>query len=97
MRFIVTFEDDGYELRYWNEMTEEVGDVLAKAWTQRKFSDELKQKGVKITQRELQRAFKIINAENRPFVVLMSKENKNFETLSNEVFVVDEGLTYGDC
>jgi len=96
MRFIVTFEDDGYELRYWNEITEEVGEVFAKAWTQRKFSDELKQKGLRITQRELQRAFKIINSENRPFVVLKSKESNNFETLPNEVFVVDVGLTYGD-
>jgi len=96
MRFIVTFDDDGYELRYWNEMTEEVGEVFAKAWTQKKFYEELKQKGIRIITRELRRAFKILNAENKPFVVLKSKENNKFETLSSETFVVDEGLTYGD-
>jgi len=97
MRFIITYEDDGYELRYWNELTEEVGEVFAKAWTQKKFGDELKQKGVRIVQRELYRALKIISAEEKPFVVLKSKENSGgIETLSNETFVVDESLTYGD-
>ncbi len=96
MRFIITYEDDGYELRYWNELTEEIGEVFAQAWTQKKFSDELKQKGVKITQRMLLSALKMISSENRPFVVLKSKESNNIETLSNEVFVIDESLTYGD-
>ncbi len=96
MRFIITYEDDGYELRYWNEITEEVGEVFIKAWTQKKFSEGLKQKGVKIVQRELYKALKIISADDRPFVVLKSNENNSIETLSNETFSIDEGLTYGD-
>lgn len=95
MRFIITFEDDGYELRYWNEITEEVGEVLIKSWTQKKFYEELKLKAIKITQKELRKSFNIINTEERPFVVLKSKEHSNIENLQNEVFIVDEDLTYG--
>lgn len=97
MRFIITYEDDGYELRYWDEITEEVGEVFAKAWTQKKFYEELREKGVRITQRELLKSLKIISRENRPFVVLKSRDsNNNMEMLFKETFIIDEGLTYGD-
>ena len=96
MRFIITYDDDGYELRYWNELTEEIGEVFAKAWTQKKFYEELREKGIRITQRELYKALKVITRENKPFVVLKSKGNNNMEMLFSETFSIDEVLTYGD-
>ncbi len=95
MRFIITIEDDGYELRYWNEITEEIGDIIVKSWTQKNFYSELKEKGIKITQKEIRKSFKLLNDENCSFVVLKSADDGKIENLSIKIFTIDEALTYG--
>lgn len=95
MRFIITIEDDGYELRYWNENTEEIGDVVVRSWTQKEFYNNVKEKSIKITQKELYKAFKIISDGN-PFVILKSQDSNKFENLQSEKFYIDEELTYGN-
>lgn len=97
MKFILYLEDDGYQIRFWDEICENMGDIFVRDWNHNRLYKKLVNKGFQISKRELMKAFRILEREDKPFVVLKSEKGETeFDTLRNDNFVVDEELTNGD-
>lgn len=97
MKFILYVEDEGYAVRFWDEINESVGQSIAHSWNKDKLFKKLSAQGFKITREELDRAVKILEEQDKPFVVLTSlKKQMDLDTFLNDLFVIDEELTHGD-
>jgi hypothetical protein len=97
MKFILYVEDEGYAIRYWDEIQETVGATIAHSWRKDKLYKLLTNTGFQITEKELGRAIKILDEKSKPFVVLTSKKKgMDLDTFLNDLFVIDEELTNGD-
>lgn len=90
MKFIMMVEESGYQVRYWDEMSNNIGECIAEAWDQKLLYEKLKSKGFNIHKKELDEAIKLI--EEEPFVVLSSKHKDpmDLDTFINSCFTIDK-------
>jgi len=96
MKFILHIEDTGYQIRFWDEINETMGESIACSWKKNELYSILNSKGFKINKSELINAFKLLDEENKPFVVFTSQEDESLDTFSNDFFVIDKNLTKGE-
>ena len=90
MKLILTVEENGYELRYWDEITEEVGDSIITLWDVELFHQQLVNMNFNISKRVLTEAIRLIEEEKQDFVILASKNKLNkLDTLHDDVFVIE--------
>jgi len=90
MKFVLLIEEDGYQVRYWDEITNSIGECIAEAWEYDKLYDRLKTRGFNIKHRDLKEAISMI--EEKPFVVLSSHidDNIDLDTFINSMFTIDK-------
>ena len=91
MKFILMVEEDGYQVRYWDEITEEIGDSIAESWDSRTLYEGMKQVGMNISHEDFKKAYDIIESGEQPFVVLKStkKKDMSLEIFLNSQFTLD--------
>lgn len=91
MKFILLVEDEGYQIRYWNEMTSEIGPTIAESWDKNELYKKLSIKQFHIDKRIFNEAIKEIELEDRPFVVLKSNETSgdSIDLFINDTFTID--------
>jgi len=91
MKLILTIEENGYELRYWDEITEEVGDSIITSWDVELFHQQLVNMNFNINKRILIEAIRIIEEEKQDFVIFVSKNKPNrLDILHDDIFVIEE-------
>jgi len=89
MKLILTIEENGYELRYWDEITEEVGDSIITSWDVELFHQQLVNMNFNISKKVLNDAVRIIEDDKQDFVLLTSKNKPNkLDTLHDDVFTI---------
>ena len=83
-------EEGGYQVRYWDEINNNIGECIAEAWNHKKLYETLKSKGFNIQKKELEEAITMI--EEEPFVILSShqKDPMDLDTLINSSFTIDK-------
>ena len=91
MKFILMVEEDGYQIRYWDQINEEIGDSIATAWEVKDLFHELKVVGFHIKKDILQEAIERLDEGPEPYVVLRSelKSIVNLDTFINDQFKID--------
>ena len=91
MKLILIVEENGYELRYWDEITEEVGDSIAASWDVELFHQQLINMNFNISKRVLIEAIRLIEEEKQDFVIFASKNKPNkLDTLHDDVFIIEK-------
>ena len=92
MKFILMVESDGYQVRYWDEMNEEIGESIATSWDFEELYKSLDSKGFEISRKTLEKAMKVVEESDEPFIVLKSKQKTDvsLDTFCNDLFVIDE-------
>jgi hypothetical protein len=92
MKFILMIEDNGYEVRYWDQINDEIGESIASNWDKEKLYKTLNSRGFHIAKKELYKAISTFSESKEPFVVLAShpKSPIDLDTFMNDLFVVDE-------
>ena len=92
MKFIMMIEEDGYQVRYWDEITEEIGDSIAESWDPKTLYDNVQLVGMNILHEDFMKAYHIIESGDQPFVVLKSnkKEDMSLEIFLNSQFTVED-------
>lgn len=90
MKFVILVEECGYQIRYWDETNNVIGECIAEDWNHKKLYEDLQSKGFNIQKKELEEAIKIIDDE--PFVVLSShcKNEMNLDTFINSLFTIEK-------
>ncbi|MFW6029326.1 MAG: hypothetical protein ACOCRO_03640 [Halanaerobiales bacterium] len=76
MTFIFRIEENGYELRCWNEVDEEIGELLVESWDLHQIHNYLTNNHFHILYSKLERAEKEL--EDRGFVIFGEKEKSKF-------------------
>lgn len=83
-------EENGYQIRYWDEITNNIGECIAQAWNHKHLYEKLKSQGFNIKKRELKEAIEMI--DQTPFVILSShkKDSKDLDNFINSSFMIDK-------
>jgi hypothetical protein len=92
MKFILLLEEQGYEVRYWDQITEQIGESIATNWNKKKLYELLLASGFNIKKDDLKEAFSILDSGEKPFVVLasLSKGPIDLDTFIHDQFVIDK-------
>ena len=90
MKFIMLVEESGYQIRYWDELSNNIGECIAESWDSKKLFNALKTKGFNIRKDDLNEAIKIM--DNEPFVIFSSKQKDpmDLDTLINNLFTIEK-------
>ena len=98
MKWVLMLEENGYEIRYWDQITEQIGESLATSWNKKKLYEMLLETGFNIKKEELKEAFSILDSGEKPFVVLasLSKGPIDLDTFIHDQFVIDKENQDGD-
>lgn len=91
MKFILMVEEDGYQVRYWDQINEEIGDSIATNWNVKKLYSQLKEKNFHINKDVLKDAISRLDEGPEPFVILRSEPKSivNLDTFINDQFTID--------
>lgn len=91
MKFILMIEEDGYQVRYWDQINEEIGDSIGTSWNIKKLYNELKNKGFHISREVLEDAVSRLDNGPEPFVILKSESKSivNLDSFINDQFKID--------
>lgn len=94
MKFILMVEEDGYQIRFWDEILEQIGENVASSWDKKQLHTTLKNKGMNIKKEELYKAIDMIENQDKSFVVLKSyhKTNVDLDTFLNDEFRIDDSV-----
>lgn len=92
MKFILMIEEDGYQIRYWDQINEEIGDSIASNWDIDKLFEKLKNQNFHISLNVLKEAVERLDRGPEPFVVLKSESLSivNLDSFINDLFVIDK-------
>lgn len=91
MKFVLLVEENGYELRYWDEINEEIRDSVITAWDANGFYKKLVDMEFNVTKKTLSRAFTLIETGQQDFVILKSKNKPHhLDTLYEDCFEIEE-------
>jgi hypothetical protein len=71
MKLILTLEENGYEIRHWDEVNEEVDAPITQCWDIQEFYNQLNNLGFNITKSTLKKAIDLL--ENEQFVILKAE------------------------
>ena len=77
MKFILSIEENGYELRYWDEINEEIGEMLISSWNIREVCNKLSDMNFSLDTRIMKAIERLL--EDRHFILLC--ENKTERSL----------------
>jgi len=90
VKFIMLIEEGGYQVRYWDEINNNIGECIAEAWDHKKLYETLKCKGFNIQKKELEEAIVLI--EDEPFVIFSShqRDSTDLDTFINSFFTIDK-------
>lgn len=91
MKFILLVEENGYELRYWDEIGEEIGDSIISSWDVNEFYKKLVNMNFHISKKTISKAVSMIESGKNNFVVLHSMNNKpnHLDTLYEDIFELE--------
>lgn len=90
MKLILTLEENGYELRYWDEISEEIGSSIVSSWDVKEFHKQLVNMNINISKQILNEAVRLIEEEKKNFVIFSSKNKPNhLDTFHDDVFEMD--------
>jgi hypothetical protein len=87
MKFVFLLEENGYEFRYWDEDTSEIGETLTSNWNIGEFHETLKLMGFQIKKQELTKACELL--KKKTFVLFSSHSGSDVDTLYYDWFEVD--------
>lgn len=89
MRFVITLDENGYELRYLDEVENKLSSPIVACWNKKKFASMLYRDEIFIDKKELQKAFNLL--EEKSFVVFncYEKENNRLHLMENEHFYIE--------
>jgi hypothetical protein len=91
MKFVLTIEEDGYELRYWDEVSEEVGDSIVCEWDRNIFYRMLNDMNFNISKKLLFKGIDLIEDNKKNFIIFSSKQqDHHLDTLHDDVFYIEE-------
>lgn len=76
MKFILRVEEEGYELRCWNDQEEEIGELLIQSWNMKDIHEYLLEADFEIKLKKLKEAES--RFENESFIIL-SETDKHTE------------------
>jgi len=91
MKFILMVEDDGYQVCYWDQMFDTIGESIATNWDTKKLLKTLQSQGFNITEKTLNNAINKLNENNNHFVTLESHSlnENNLDTFFNDLFEIE--------
>lgn len=90
MKFVLLLEEDGYELRYWDEINEEIRDSIITSWDADDFYKRLVDMEFHIKKKTVERAMKMIESEEKDYVILASVKNPgHLDTLYEDSFEIE--------
>lgn len=94
MKFILMVEEDGYQIRFWDEIIEKIGETIASSWDKKKLHETVRLKGMNIKKDELYHAIDLVENHDKSFVVLKSlpKSNVDLDTFLHDEFKIDENV-----
>lgn len=86
-------EENGYQVRYWDQISDEIGESIASDWDPKRLHKTLISKGFNVERKTLEKCIKKIDEENETFVVLKShtKGPIDLDTFMNDLFTIDDG------
>ena len=58
MKFIILVEEGGYQVRYWDEINNVIGECIAEAWDYKELYKTLQTKGFNIKKKRIRRSNK---------------------------------------
>ena len=91
MKFILLIEENGYELRYWDEIEEDIGDSIVTSWDVDFLYRELKIMNFNIAKDVLRKAISLIEGNEKTFVIFGSKTQQgHLDTLHDDIFTIEE-------
>jgi hypothetical protein len=91
MKFVLIVEEDGYELRYWDEINEEIRDSVITAWDTNEFYRKLVDMDFNISKKTLAKAVQLIESGRQDFVILASRKKPgHLDTLHEDYFEIEE-------
>ena len=88
MKFIVLTEENGYELRYWDETKNEIGDSIVSDWNKRTFTQKMSEFGITLNSTNMKKIFYKLDNGN-PFVILYSKEEDSLVPFDRKEFIIE--------
>lgn len=90
MKFILLLEEDGFELRYWDEINEEIRDSIITSWDADDFYRRLIDMEFHIKKKTVVKAMEMIELENRDYIILASsKKPGHLDTLHEDFFEIE--------
>lgn len=90
MKFVLLLEEDGYELRYWDEINEEIRDSIITSWDADDFYRRLVDMEFNIKKKTIVKAMKMIESEEKDYVILASvKRPGHLDTLHEDIFEIE--------
>lgn len=94
MKFVMIVEENGYQVRYWDEIQDEIGEVLYESWNEKDLYNGLATQGFHIERDDVKRAIKKIE-DGKSFILLKSekKGDVDLDTFMNDQFVLVEDDT----
>ncbi len=90
MRLVFLVEDEGYQVRFWNELTQEIGEVLASSWEHNILLSKLKSSGFSIDRKTVEECIRKIEEEDKPFVVLSKSDEDSIDIFSKNHFEIED-------
>lgn len=75
MKFIIKLEEDGYELRCWDDIEEEIGELLIQSWNMHDIYEYLIDSDFEIKYKKLKGAES--RFENESFIILSENEGES--------------------
>lgn len=91
MKFVLLIEENGYELRYWDEINEEIRGSLIAAWDANDLYKKFVAMNFNINKKTLSYAINLIETGQKDFVILTSQAKPNhLDTLHEDLFEIEE-------
>ncbi len=91
MKFVLLIEEDGYELRYWDEINEEIRDSIISSWEEDELYKNLVDLDFHISRKTLNKAIKLIESGQQDFVILSSHNKPNhLDILHEDYFEIEK-------
>lgn len=90
MKFVLLIEEDGYELRYWDEINEEIRDSIVTAWEVKDLYKNLIDMDFNISKKTLTKAIQQIESGIKDYVIFASKKKQgHLDTLHEDHFEIE--------
>jgi len=91
MKFVLMVEDEGYQVCYWDQIFDTIGESIAANWDTTKLFKTLQSKGFNISKDTLERAVSKLDEGDSPFITLNSHaiNENNLDAFFNDLFEIE--------